>query len=294
MLPPTRVLAGIDFSQSSRSALEFAARLACHVGAELHLIHVLAPVPMGATTAARGTDFAGEIYEKLRSFATTVPAAITRHPRYHAVVGRPARVIRDIAHRESCQLIVVGTHGMSSDPVEVFGSTTEELLREGDLPVLVVPDGWTPPSPQNADLTGVGPIIAGLDFACPSITAATGAARLATRLRTPLVVVHAVPPPETFARRPADEDAIARRACGEAATRLEPLVAALREITAVDLRIERGGVATTLARVASAEPRGLLVLGRPVNGRTSGPPGAVASRVLMHTHVPLLVHDALS
>jgi nucleotide-binding universal stress UspA family protein len=288
MLPPTRVLAAVDFSRPAGVALDFASRLACQVGADLHLVHV-PPMSAGATSV-RGADFAGEMYEDLRSFAAGVPAVLGREPRFHVVVGHPARVIRDIAHRESCDLIVVGTHGLSSDPVEVLGSTTEELLREGGTSVLVVPEAWTPPSPHRDDLTGVGPIIAGLDFTCPSIDAATAAARLASRLRTRLIVVHALTPPETSADRPGDAEARARQQCAEAARRLEPVLAALREMTALDLRIERGGIATTLARAARAEPHGLLVLGRPVRGRSSGPPGAVASRVLMHIHVPLLVH----
>lgn len=38
MFPPRTVLAAVDLSEASRVALTFAARLARHVGAELHVI----------------------------------------------------------------------------------------------------------------------------------------------------------------------------------------------------------------------------------------------------------------
>ena len=291
MLPPVRVLAAVDFAESSRAALECAGRVAGHVDAELHVLHVAA-MPTGAVTCARGIDFTGDLYEDLRTFSRTVPPAALRHPRYHVVVGDPARVIRDVAHRESCDLIVVGTHGQSGDFVQPFGPTTEELLRESDIPVLVIPYRWRPPSPNSKDLTGLGPIVAGLDFTCPSIDAATAAARIAARLRTRLVVIHVLAPQTPVCQR--DEEAVAHEPCDEARQRLQPLVAALGEIATVDVHVERGSVATTLAHAAEAESGGLVVLGRAVNARSSGPPGAVASRVLMHAHVPVLVHSPSS
>ena len=291
MLPPMRVLVAVDFANSSRAALECAGRIAGHFDAELHVLYVAA-MAMGAATCARGIDFTGDLYDDLRAFSSTVPAAAHRHPRYHVVVGSPGRVIRDVAHRESCDLIVVGTHGRSGDFVQPFGPTTEELLRESDTPVLVIPYRWTPPSPNSEDLTGVGPIVAGLDFTCPSIDAATAAARIAARLRTRLVVIHVIPSQTPVYQH--DEAAVAHAPCDEARKRLHPLVAALGQIATVDVHVERGGVATTLAHAAEAEPGGLVVLGRAVNTRSYGPPGAVASRVLMHAHVPVLVHSPSS
>jgi universal stress protein A len=292
-VPAWRVLAAVDFSESSRIALDCAGRLDRQCDAELHLIHV-PPVPVGVATYARGTVVAGEIYDDLRSFAASAPAAINRRPRYHVVVGNTARVIRDVAHRERCDVILVGTHGTSGDHVQPFGPTTEDLVREADVSVLVVPRAWKGAAPDAEDLTGVGPVIAGLDFTWPSIDAASAGARLAAALQTRLLAVHAVSTPEPAARLHGDAEAIARQHCAEARQQLEALMAPLRSIAPVDVYVRRGGVATTLAHVTRVEPRAILVLGRAVHARAFGPPGAVTSRVLMQSQVPLMVHSPSS
>jgi nucleotide-binding universal stress UspA family protein len=95
MFPPARVLAAVDFSESSRIALDCAGRLARHCDAGLHLVHV-----------------------------PTIP------------VG----VIRDVAHRKRCDVILVGTHGTSGDPVQPFGpprAVASRVLMQSQVPLLV-------------------------------------------------------------------------------------------------------------------------------------------------------------
>jgi nucleotide-binding universal stress UspA family protein len=280
MMPPARVLTAVDFSEASRTALSCAARLARHCNGELHIVHV-PPLAWHAQAS-----------EDLRAFVDATPNAAAAHPRCHVVAGETARVIRDIAKRERCDVMVVGAHGLSVEDAYPLGPTTEQLLHEGDIPVLVVPREWTPPDPATTDLTGVGPVIAGLDFTCPSIDAASAAAHLAARLHTRLLLVHAVPrmamPAGSLGGVRATEP-IADPEAADARARLEPLIAALRAIAPVDVRVEIGGVVPTLVNAAANLPGGLLVLGRAVHDHSFGVPGAIASRVLARTHVPLLV-----
>ena len=293
MIPPQRVLAAVDFSEPSRTALSCAARLARHCRSELHIVHV---PPLGLHTQAsrRASGFAADISENLRAFVDATPHAATAHPRCHIVAGETARVIRDMAKREGCDVIVVGAHGLSIEDAHPLGPTTEQLLHEGDIPVLVVPREWTPPDPATTDMTGVGPVIAGLDFTCPSIDAASAAAHLAARLHTRLLLVHAVPRVSVSVgslgeTRAHATESIADQEAAEARARLEPLIAALRAIAPVDVRVEIGGVVPTLVDAAENLPGGLLVLGRAVHAHSYGVPGAIASRILARTHVPLLV-----
>jgi len=281
MMPPARVLAAVDFSDASRTALSCAARLARHCHGELHVVHV---PPLALPAAQTSAD--------LRAFVDATPNAAGAYPRCHNVPGEAARVIRDIAKRECCDVIVVGAHGLSVEDAYPLGPTTERLLHEGDIPVLVVPREWTPPDPATTDMSGVGPVIAGLDFTCPSIDAASAAAHLAARLHTRLLLVHAVPrvlvPTGSLGDARAAES-IADQEAADVSARLEPLVAALRRIAPVDVRIEIGGIVPTLVHAAEHRPGALLVLGRAVHARTYGVPGAIASRVLAHTQVPLLL-----
>jgi nucleotide-binding universal stress UspA family protein len=288
MMPPTRVLAAVDFSDTSRTALSCAARLARHCEGELHIVHV-PPLFLTASAFGLSTAFAAEIYDDLRAFVNATPCAALTHPKCHVVVGETARVIRDIATRERCDVIVLGAHGLAADDPSPLGPTTEQLLQEGDVPVLVVPIDWTPPDPVQTDLTGTGPVIAGLDFTCPSIDAASAGARLAARLHTRLLLVHAVPRAQVTPCWSEDVESIARQEAAIAHARVEPLITALRAIAPVDVRIEIGGIAASLAHAADGMPGALLVLGRAAHTQAYGVPGAIASRVLAHAHAPLLL-----
>ena len=288
MMPPTRVLAAVDFSEASRTALSCAARLARHCDGELHTVHV-PPSLLSTSASGLATAITADINDDLRAFVKGTPCAAALNPRYHIVVGEAARVIRDIAMRERCDVIVVGAHGRSVEDLYPLGPTTEQLLQQCDVPVLVVPDGWVPPEPKADDMTGTGPVIAGLDVTCPSIDAASAGARLAARLHTRLLLVHVVPRAEIPSRWSDNVETIAQQEAASVKAQLEPLVAALRRIAPVDVRIEIGAIIPTLVHAADGLPGALLVLGRAVHARTHGVPGAIASRVLAHTHVPLLL-----
>ena len=55
MMPPRSILAAVDFSAPSRVALEFAARLANHCQASLHVLYVEDPL-LAAAAKAQGID----------------------------------------------------------------------------------------------------------------------------------------------------------------------------------------------------------------------------------------------
>src|SRR5258706_159159 len=67
MIPPRRVLAAVDFSETSRTALAFAARLAHHCGAELHVVYAQDPL-LDAAARVHGVDLETEAHEELHSF----------------------------------------------------------------------------------------------------------------------------------------------------------------------------------------------------------------------------------
>ena len=291
MFPPHVVLAATDFSESSRVALDCAARLAQQCGAELHVLHAQDPMLTAAATHA-GVELTADSRDELKRFAASVVSAGARSPVTHVVVGPSVQVIRDIAERECADVIVVGMHGMSGAERAMFGSTTEGVLRKATTSVLVVPDGWRPPRPDLPDLTGTGPIVAAVDQSMAAFAAARVAARLAALLGTSVDAVHIVPPVPVPARWSAHADA-ALRAQTEAA-RTE-LASALRHIPAeapMTLHVESGHVAERLAALVapSAARHPVLVLGRRTPSERDGAPGTTAYRVLTMSEVPVLMH----
>lgn len=292
------ILAAVDFSEGSRAALGFAARLARQCHGALHVLHAQDPT-VDAALRHEGRNLIAETGDELRRFLAATWPAPTCHPRLDIVAGDSAAdVIRHIASREGADLIVIGSRGLSTGTPLPFGSTAEYVLRRADTSVLVVPPDWTPPNPGAPDLAGVGPVIAGIDFSEPAALAAAAAGRLAAALQTSVDIVHVVHQPRLLARwqRPADD--VVRERMLKARCDLEPIVRCVSAVhglparVKVELRVEAGDVSQQLVGVARsyADRSPIIVLGRRTERDRGAPPGAVAYRTLAQATVPVLMH----
>src|SRR5688572_20374131 len=105
MIPPRSILAAVDFSEPSRVAFEFAARLSRQCGATLHVLYVENPL-LTAAARAEGIDLTRDTREELTRFTALAIGHSTLHQ--HVVTGEAPRAICDIAQREQVDLIVLG------------------------------------------------------------------------------------------------------------------------------------------------------------------------------------------
>lgn len=290
MFPPRRVMAATDFSPGSRTAFAFAQRLATRCGAELHVVHAAEP-SLVAVAARHDHDLRREVHDELRALVAA-PAGRADDARLHVVVGAPAEVILDIAAREQADVVVLGANGLSSPRWPVLGATLEDVLRRSPVSVLVVPPSWPPLSLARADLKGIGPVIAGVAMTCPSIDAAVAGSRLAAALGTSLLLVHAIPPPQTAARwQPyADEAAVLELETSKTDCDRLTTVIQKRATVPVSMITECGDVATVLGNAARTHPHGIVVLGRGTSSHTYGGPGSLVERTVLMAHVPVLMH----
>jgi nucleotide-binding universal stress UspA family protein len=291
MLPPTSVLAAVDFSEGSRAALSLAARLAVHCSARLHVLHAEDPL-LGAAASHQGIDLERQTRDELHRFVAAAWPASIASPQLDVAAGPAHDVVLDAAHRHHADVVVVGSRGMSGASRFVFGSTAENVLRAADVSVLVVPPGWTLDG-TAPDLTGVGPLVAGLDLSPASARAAAAAAWLAATLHTWLEVVHVVGAAPVLERWRAHADEALQHRMDVARNEVARIVKGLAGTVPVETRVETGDVAERLAAVATADPqrRPLMVLGRREGGRRGAAPGAIAYRTLMISSVPVLVYQ---
>ncbi len=140
---PTKILLPIDFSLSSQAALEMAADLAKHFHAELHLVHV---IPMFPTSTL--PDFVPEtkFLEDARSLAgrhlAKCQAALVAKGVMStfnvAVANDIAGEIMEEAERESIDMVVISTHGISGWHPLVFGSIAEKVVKLVQCPLLLL------------------------------------------------------------------------------------------------------------------------------------------------------------
>ena len=268
----------------------FAACLAKQCHARFHLLHAEDPL-LAAAARQAGVDLSRDTRDALQAFAASTPSVAQYAPLHHVVSGSAADVIVDVARTEDADLIVVGSHGMSGAERLIFGSTAERVLRRTGTSVLVVPPGWRPLHPATPDLSGIGPLVAGIDFSEASIEAAAAACFLAGALGTTVEAVHVVPDLAVPERWRAHADAALRQRMDSARGELAASVRTLGTSVAVRASIESGRVAERLAAIAawSADRRPMLVLGRRP-GRLGAPPGAIAYRVLSLAAVPVLMY----
>jgi nucleotide-binding universal stress UspA family protein len=293
MFPPRRILAAIDFSEPSRVALTMAARLAAHDGGELHVLHAEDPL-LCAAARARGISLSVQARDELKTFIaeTRLPSTVPVQP--HVIGGLAAPVICDFAKQQAVDVIVVGTHGMSGAERLLFGSTAEAVLQRSRIPVLLVPPTWQPPSPSSGDLSGMGPVVAAIDFTGASFEAMGAAFRMGRALHTSLELLHVVPSLAVIERwRPHAADSIDQR-IDDARAQLARLARGINMGMTVETLVETGPIAESIAHAArpgnGRQP--LLVLGRR-RPRTHGDvPGATAHRVVSLAQVPTLMFMA--
>jgi nucleotide-binding universal stress UspA family protein len=134
-----------DFSETADRALGTAIELARSLGAQLHLVHVSAPVmvlPPPLDMLSLPTvlpNLVQKMQEALEARATRVrEAGLTCD--FELVEGNPAAEIVAYAAKVHAELIVVGTHGRGGLAHAVLGSVAERVLHRATCPVLVVPD----------------------------------------------------------------------------------------------------------------------------------------------------------
>ncbi|MES2787079.1 MAG: universal stress protein [Pseudomonadota bacterium] len=141
-----RILVPIDGSATAESGLREAIGLAAAVNARLVLLHVIDDCSMlvevsSVTSQSRLMDGlrrrGGEILERARLLAAESGVAAQTFLR-EVAQARIASVVVDEAVRQSCDLIVMGTHGRHGFNRLTMGSNAESVVRSSTVPALLV------------------------------------------------------------------------------------------------------------------------------------------------------------
>jgi universal stress protein A len=138
-----RILVGVDFSDSSRLALDYAIELALQLGAAVELLHVyqipsfafpesIVPAPPDTLEAmvAASQGHLDEWAERARARGLVATRELLPGSPHVELVGR--------AREGGFDLIVVGTHGRTGLRHALLGSVAERVVRRASVPVLTV------------------------------------------------------------------------------------------------------------------------------------------------------------
>lgn len=124
--PVTKIVAAYDGSGHGVKALREAVELGIALESEVLVLTV---------TESRGGTEAEQIAEDGLKIAEAHEGKVARV----VVEGEPAEAILRAAHEQACNLIVVGAYGHGRIREMFIGSTTNQLISEADVPVLLVP-----------------------------------------------------------------------------------------------------------------------------------------------------------
>ncbi len=153
-----KILVPIDFSENTRKASEYAARLAKAFDATLQLLHVyLEPAAIGEvplvwmmTESQLQEDYETLVQKEItylrQKFRVAVEGQVT--------TGFKSEEICALAAEMNADLIIMGNKGSSKS--RFMNSTTTATLRRTRVPVLVVP--------ENADYTPIRQIAFATDY----------------------------------------------------------------------------------------------------------------------------------
>jgi nucleotide-binding universal stress UspA family protein len=139
--PFRHILCPVDFSSSSRHAIELAAKLVEPGGFGITLMHALA-LPATYSGVPPHTDFANDLHryntEMLSHWATDLEAKVEVPINTRSRVGNPgAQALAMLDDDPSFDLVVTGTHGRTGLKRALLGSVAERIVRHAPCPVLV-------------------------------------------------------------------------------------------------------------------------------------------------------------
>lgn len=266
-----RILCPVDFSETSRHALDHAVAVAKWYEAQilaLHVVHVpaLPPPPIFAVAFADVTPAATSprqtVEEDLRGWLEPVHRAGVKAD---AIVdeGNPVERIVERATSETADLVVMGTHGLRGFERFMLGSVAEKVLRKSTCPVMTVP-----PASATTAKVPYNRLLCPVDFSESSLAALRFASSLAKEADARLTILHVLdwPSDNELLVEQFDAPEVRLLVEGRARERLEALVTdEMKTWCKPTPRIGHGKPYRQILETAQDEESDLIVIG--IHGR---------------------------
>lgn len=156
------ILVPTDFSSNAMNALVYAAGLAGHCGAVIHMVHaytLLENVLVGRSSLreswneARRREKAAALLQLRQDIAGRYPQLKLEN---HLFTGPTDEVLLQYCDSANIDLVVMGTHGGNDFGRFFMGSTTAQLIGRSRVPVLAVPNPNSAKEPESLVLATRG------------------------------------------------------------------------------------------------------------------------------------------
>jgi nucleotide-binding universal stress UspA family protein len=204
--------------------------------------------------------------------------------RLEVTTGKPAPEILRVSREKMCDLIVMSSHGLTGFRKLFFGSTTERVLRETSVPVLVTPGTDLGPDSLDDVRKVVRRVMAPVDLTPATPHQLRIARGLAEGLDVPLLVLHIVEPVRVTLSAQSRVPKVEAERRYRAEQNLKQALEDMPTRTKAEVLIAYGEPAEEIAKVSADRDAGIIVMGlhsSPVLGPRMG---SVTYRVLCLAH----------
>ena len=275
------IMIGVDQSASSRAALEWGARRAERLHADLLLVHVIPDYlvsPGNLEYQSVKVAIAGLLESEAARARELAPSSEVRT---RLILGETVPVLAELS--DDATMVVVGTDRTADVHGEGFGAVNLQIAMISRCPVAVIPSTST---------TGHGGVVVGIDGSPHSMQAAQFAAAEAMTSGAELTLIHASRTHSGWLTSSALGPWIATRDHTAGRMILESAVASLRaryiHLTVCD-RLDTEN-APAKALIDAAQDAQMLVVGSRGSGAVQHAlMGSVTQDVLLHVPCPLIL-----
>jgi nucleotide-binding universal stress UspA family protein len=262
------ILCPVDLSEHSHAPLDHAAGLAQTPGSRLVVLRVVARLNSGTDDAVLAARHELDLFVR-----GALPGPLGYTARHELIVrgGEPAPAIFASARETNADLIVMGTRGRGALARALLGSTAATILRDSDVPVMVVPRSVPEVISAGEDhaIFHFGLVLVPVDLQAVPSRQLAWAARLSGGSTHKLLLVHVVPPG-------ADRQF--------ATERMNHTARGMKTARGVKLLVREGEVVDEVIHVVRHERAGLVIMGRHADAS-----GAMAYEVLRSSRALLLM-----
>lgn len=134
----SRVLVAVDGSDNAARALDVAVSLCQSTGAQLVVVHAVGLLEEQSMHEVSIDDRFAELQQQVEEWCESARAA-GLDPEVEVVPGSPVPALLSTAERVRADVVVVGSRGIGGFGGRQLGSTSQGLVSESHVPVLVVP-----------------------------------------------------------------------------------------------------------------------------------------------------------
>jgi nucleotide-binding universal stress UspA family protein len=141
----TKIVVGVDGSEHSTRALEWCARYAKGLDAEIVVVHAI-EIPINpavgfgsAYTPIPAVPEPSEMEAHIEHEWCAPLKKVDAKFRVVCTLGVPSVVVMQVARREEADLVVAGRRGRGGFAELLLGSTSHQLTHHVDLPLVIVP-----------------------------------------------------------------------------------------------------------------------------------------------------------